>query len=206
VIKVPDFDALYAADPDPFHVRSSFYEQRKIGLILNCLTKPTYAAAWDPACGVGELAARVADRAERVLASDASAQAVHLTRRRCSSTKNVEVMQLPLPQRPPSDADIFDLIVVSEFVYYLSEPVRQSTLDVLHAASAEGGELVAVHWRHHPQDAYISGEQVQEEVVSGLEPLGWRHVVQHDDQDFIIDVLERPGHPVIAGRRQPAAQ
>ena len=204
MVKVPDFDALYAADPDPFHVRSSFYEQRKIGLILNCLTKPTYEAAWDPACGVGELAARVADRAERVLASDASAQAVHLTRRRCSSTRNVEVMQLPLPQRPPDDNDPFDLIVVSEFVYYLPEPTRRSTLEVLHAASAEGGELVAVHWRHHPQDAYVSGEQVQEEVVSGLEPLGWRHVVQHDDRDFIIDVLERPGHPAIAGRRQPA--
>jgi len=205
VVKVPDFDALYAADPDPFHVRSSFYEQRKIGLILNCLTKPTYAAAWDPACGVGELAARVADRADRVLASDASAQAVHLTRRRCSSIRNVSVRQLPLPQRPPSsDHDPFDLIVVSEFVYYLPEQDRQSTLGLLHEVSAEGGELVAVHWRHHPQDAYVSGEQVQEEVVSGLEPLGWRHVVQHDDRDFIIDVLERPGHPEITARRQPA--
>ena len=204
MVRVPDFDALYAADPDPFQVRSSFYEQRKIGLILNCLTKPTYAAAWDPACGVGELAARVADRADRVLASDASAQAVHLTRRRCSATKNVDVMQLPLPQRPPDESDPFDLIVVSEFVYYLAKQARQSTLDVLHAASAEGGELVAVHYRHHPQDAYASGEQVHKEIVSGLEPLGWRHVVQHDDRDFIIDVLERPGHPVIAGRRQPS--
>jgi SAM-dependent methyltransferase len=205
VVKVPDFDALYAADPDPFQVRSSFYEQRKIGLILNCLTKPTYAAAWDPACGVGELAARVADRADRVLASDASAQAVHLARRRCSSTKNVSVRQLPLPQRPPkSDGDPFDLILVSEFVYYLPEKARRSTLDVLHEVSAEGGELVAVHWRGHPQDAYVSGEQVHKEVVTGLEPRGWRHVVQHDDRDFIIDVLERPGHPAISGRRQPA--
>ncbi len=203
MVKVPDFDALYAADPDPFQVRSSFYEQRKIGLILNCLTKPKYAAAWDPACGVGELAARIADRAERVLASDASAQAVHLSRRRCSSIANITVRQLPLPQRPPRDDDPFDLIVVSEFVYYLPEKVRQDTLDLLHWASAEGGELVAVHWRHHPKDAYISGEKVQEEIITGLEPRGWRHVVQHDDEDFIIDVLERPGHPELAGRRQP---
>ena len=206
VVKVPDFDALYAADPDPFQVRSSFYEQRKIGLVLSCLIKPTYAAAWDPACGVGELAARVADRAKWVLASDASSQAVNLSRRRCSSSKNVEVMQLTLPQRPPDDTEPFDLILVSEFVYYLPEQTRRSTLDVLHAASAEGGELVAVHWRHHPQEAYVSGEQVHKEIVSGLEPLGWRHVVQHDDRDFIIDVLERPGHPTISGRRQPATQ
>jgi cyclopropane fatty-acyl-phospholipid synthase-like methyltransferase len=193
VVKVPDFDALYEADPDPFHVRSSFYEQRKLGLALDCLTKPTYAAAWDPACGIGEMAARLAPRAERVLASDASPQAVHLTRRRCSSCSNVEVRQLKQPQPPPDVADPFDLIVVSEFAFYLSDQSRQDTLEVLHAAAADRAELLAVHWRHHPQEGYISGEQVQEEVVGHLEPRGWRHVVQHDDRDFIIDVLELVG-------------
>jgi SAM-dependent methyltransferase len=190
VVKVPDFDALYGADPDPFHVRSSFYEQRKLGLVLDCLTKPSYSAAWDPACGIGELAARLAARAERVLASDASPQAVQLARRRCSASKNVEVKQLTQPSRPPSKTDAFDLMVVSEFAFYLTEEVRVATLDVLHGVAAEAAELVAVHWRHHPHNAYVSGEQVQEEVVSGLEPRGWRHVVQHDDRDFIIDVLE----------------
>jgi SAM-dependent methyltransferase len=193
VVKVPDFDALYEANPDPFHVRSSFYEQRKLGLVLDCLTKPFYAAAWDPACGIGEMAARLAPRAERVLASDASPQAVHLTRRRCSASNNVEVKQLTQPQPPPCETDTFDLIVVSEFAFYLTDKVRLATLEVLHAAAAERAELVAVHWRHHPQEAYVSGEQVQEEVVAGLEPRGWRHVVQHDDRDFIIDVLELAG-------------
>jgi SAM-dependent methyltransferase len=192
MVKVPDFDALYEADPDPFHVRSSFYEQRKLGLVLDCLTKPFYNSAWDPACGIGEMAARLAPRAERVLASDASPQAVHLTRRRCSSCTNVEVKQLTQPQHPLSEADPFDLIVLSEFAFYLTEQGRQDTLEVLHSAAAERAELVAVHWRHHPLDGYgyISGEQVQEEVVGGLEPRGWHHVVQHDDRDFIIDVLE----------------
>jgi cyclopropane fatty-acyl-phospholipid synthase-like methyltransferase len=190
VVKVPDFDALYEADPDPFQVRSSFYEQRKLGLVLNCLTKPAYLAAWDPACGIGEMAARLAPRAERVLASDASPQAVHLTRRRCSSCGNVEVKQLTQPHPPPSEQDRFDLIVMSEFAHYLTEQARLDTLEVLHAAATDKAELLAVHWRHHPHDGYASGEQVQEEVVDHLEPRGWRHVVQHDDRDFIIDVLE----------------
>jgi SAM-dependent methyltransferase len=194
MVKVPDFDALYEADPDPFHVRSSFYEQRKLGLVLNCLTKPFYVAAWDPACGIGEMAARLAPRAERVLASDASPQAVHLTRRRCSACSNVQVQQLTQPH-PPSEADTFDLIVLSECGFYLNEQGRQDTLDVLHAAAAERAELLAVHYRHQPLDGYgyISGEQVQEEVVDHLEPRGWHHVVQHDDRDFIIDVLELAG-------------
>jgi SAM-dependent methyltransferase len=192
MVKVPDFDALYEADPDPFHVRSSFYEQRKLGLVLDCLTRPFYPAVWDPACGIGEMAARLAPRAERVLASDASPQAVHLTRRRCSSCGNVEVKQLTQPQPPPGEADAFDLIVVSEFAFYLSDQGRRDTFQVLHDAAADRAELVAVHWRRRPLDGagYVSGEQVQEEVVSCLEPRGWHHVVQHDDRDFIIDVLE----------------
>jgi SAM-dependent methyltransferase len=190
VVKIPDFDALYEANPDPFRVRSSFYEQRKLGLVLDCLTKPHYAAAWDPACGIGELAARLAPRAERVLASDASPQAVQLARRRCSASKNVDVKQLTQPSRPPSETDPFDLILVSEFAFYLTDQIRGATLDVLHEVAADRAELLAVHWRHHPDNGYISGEQVQEEVVAGLEPRGWRHVVQHDDRDFIIDVLE----------------
>jgi SAM-dependent methyltransferase len=161
-------------------------------LVLDCLTKPFYAAAWDPACGVGEMAARLAPRAERVLASDASPQAVHLARRRCSACGNVEVKQLTQPQSPPNETDLFDLIVVSEFGFYLTEQGRRDTLQVLDAAAAEKAELVAVHYRHHPLDGYgyVSGEQVQEEVVGCLEPRGWHHVVQHDDRDFIIDVLE----------------
>ncbi len=193
MVKVPDFDALYVADPDPFRVGSSFYEQRKLGLVLDCLTKPSYTAAWDPACGIGEMAARLASRAERVLASDASAQAVHLTRRRCSAAGNVEVQQLTQPARPPSGAGTFDLIVMSEFAHYLTEQHRMATLEVMHAVTPENAELIAVHWRHHPHDGYISGEQAQEEVVAFLEPRGWRHVVQHDDREFIIDVLERAG-------------
>src|SRR4051812_2361554 len=141
MVKVPDFDALYEADPDPFQVRSSFYEQRKLGLVLDCLTKPFYSSIWDPACGIGEMAARLAPRAQRVLASDASPQAVHLTRRRCSSCSNVEVKQLRQPQHPTDEADPFDLIVLSEFAFYLSEQGRQDTLEVLHGAAAAKAEL-----------------------------------------------------------------
>jgi hypothetical protein len=100
------------------------------------------------------------------------------------------VKQLTQPSRPPSETDPFDLILVSEFAFYLTDQIRGATLDVLHEVAADRAELLAVHWRHHPDNGYISGEQVQEEVVAGLEPRGWRHVVQHDDRDFIIDVLE----------------
>ncbi len=197
MVNVPDFDALYRVDPDPWQVRSSFYEARKLDLVLACLSRPTYASAWDPACGVGELAARLAPRAERVLASDASAQAVHLTCRRCRSVNNVTVLQLALPQPPPAEAGPFDLIVLSEFFYYLGDEQRARALAAVRQVAAERAELVAVHWRHHPNDAFLPGEQVQDEIVEQLKQTGWQHIIQHDDREFIIDVLDR-GDPGVS--------
>jgi hypothetical protein len=67
---VPDFDAVYRADPDPWRVRSSHYETRKLAIVLACLSRESYRKAWDPGCGVGELAALLASRAVWILATD----------------------------------------------------------------------------------------------------------------------------------------
>ena len=159
MVNVPDFDALYRVDSDPWRVQSSFYESRKLDLVLACLSRPTYTAAWDPASGVGELAARLAPRAGRVLASDASAQAVHLTRHRCRSLSNVTVLQLALPQPPPTEAGAFDLIVLSEFFYYLGDEQRARALAAVQEVAADRAELVAVHWRHHPNDGFLQASR-----------------------------------------------
>ena len=201
MVNVPDFEALYQADADPWQVRSSFYEARKLDLVLACLSRPTYAAAWDPSCGVGELAARLASRADSVLASDASAQAVQLTRRRCRSAANVTALHLALPDPPPADAGPFDLIVLSEFVYYLTDAQRAMALSAVREMAAERAEVVAVHWRHHPSDAYLSGEQVQDEIVTQFKQWGGQHVIQHDDREFIIDVIDWGEPPSLTGPR-----
>ena len=201
MVNVPDFEALYQADADPWQVRSSFYEARKLDLVLACLSRPTYAAAWDPSCGVGELAARLASRADRVLASDASAQAVQLTRRRCRSAANVTALHLALPDPPPADVGPFDLIVLSEFVYYLTDAQRAMALSAVRDMAAERAEVVAVHWRHHPSDAYLSGELVQDEIVTRFKEWGGQHVIQHDDREFIIDVIDWGDPPSLTGPR-----
>ena len=79
----PDFETLYRANHDPWRVGTSSYEQRKLDIVLACLSRPRYCLAWDPACGTGHLAARLAERCDRVLASDASEAAVALTTTEC---------------------------------------------------------------------------------------------------------------------------
>jgi SAM-dependent methyltransferase len=190
VIKVPDFNALYGANPDPWAVSSSFYEQRKLDLVLGVLARPRYAHAWDPACGTGHGAERLADRAEQVLATDAAATAVEITRRTCAGRLNVTVEQRSLPS-PVRAGETFDLMVLGEFLYYLVDVDRSATYDLLHAAAAPTAEVVAVHWRHHPHDAWLSGAAVQAELVSALTGHGWHLEVELEEPNFIMHTLRR---------------
>ena len=189
--RIPDFDDLYRRDSDPWQVRSSFYEQRKLALLLACLDAPTYRVAWDPACGVGEFAARLAPRTEQLLATDASAEAVELTRRRCVGLPQVKVFQHTLPAASPRPQRDIDLVLLAEFVYYLDAEDRAATLTMVDAVTSPDAEVVSVHWRYRPHDAWLSGEDVQTEVVDTLQALGWQHRVQHDDRDFVVNCLRR---------------
>lgn len=192
MVNVPDFDTLYRGDPDPWQVASSFYEQRKRAVLLASLTRATYASAWDPGCGTGELAAQLSERAAAVLATDTSTEAVRLTAARCAELPRVTAQRICQPGLPdPRDLG-FDLIVVAEFAYYLPAADRAEMWRTISAAAAEEAEIVVIHWRHDPHDAHLSGSDVNAEAVRALtsEP-GWRSVVRHDDQDFVLDVLRR---------------
>lgn len=188
---VPDFDSVYRSDPDPWRVRSSFYERRKLEVVLACLSSPTYATAWDPACGVGELAARLSGRVDRVLATDASVEASRLTRDRAADLANVEVHAQALPAPPPQGWGPLALVLLSEFLYYLPAAERSASLSMITAVVADRAELVSLHWRHKPHDAWLSGAEVQVEVSQQLLADGWRRLVTHEDRDFVLHSFER---------------
>lgn len=189
MVDVPDFDSVYRADPDPWRVRSSFYERRKLEIVLAALAAPTYTQAWDPGCGVGELAARLSRRVASVLATDASAEAVALATERCADLPHVEVARSALPARP--DRGGFDLVVISEFFYYLLPEVRDESVAMIDSVLAADGELVALHWRPKPHDAFLSGEDVQAEIDTHVRRLGWQPVVQHTDASFQLNSYRR---------------
>lgn len=190
----PDFDRLYAVDTDPWRVGSSPYEQRKLGVVLACLLQPRYSAAWAPACGTGHLARGLADRADRVLATDLSPRAVDLASAVCRGRQNIQLAAHRLPDAPPDSwLGRADLIVLSEFFYYLQDRERIDTLTMLDAVAAGGCEVVAVHWRHVPDDAWLSGAAAQQEIVDRLSAFGWDRRMHHEDHDFVVDTLLRDG-------------
>jgi SAM-dependent methyltransferase len=177
-----DFEATYQSDPDPFDVDGSWYERRKESLLLAGLTRERYASAWDCACGTGHLARALAERCDHVLATDASPTAVRLTKERNATAPGVRCAVSKLPDRPAGVGDT-DLTVVAEVLYYLPDDDRAEALDLL---TGMQGELVAVHWRHHPDDAYLSGAAVTDELGGALTAAGWTLSWRHDDTDFVM--------------------
>lgn len=192
-----DFDAVYRADDDPFDVGSSWYEQRKIDVLLASLAQQRYHRVWDTACGTGHLTSSLADRCEQLVASDLSPRAVELTATLLAEhpAEGRAAVTLQVHQLPESlDHSGFDLIVLSEVVYYLP------TLDLLRlphtllaSAAHDRSEIVMVNWRHHPHDAPRSGQQAAGLLDAALTEDGWKTAVRHEDVDFVLRTWVRTG-------------
>ena len=186
----PDFDAYYRADPDPWDVGGSVFEQRKRSVVVACLRRARYARAWDPACGTGHLTADVAARCDRLLASDASATAAGLAAERCADLP-VSVSHRALPEDPADETFTPELVVLSEVFYYLSDTVRAATVALVDRVAAPDAEVVCVHWDGAPDDAWLSGRGGQTELVTQLVAGGWTHRVHHEDDGFVLDTVTR---------------
>lgn len=191
MVETPDFESLYRGDRDPWRVASSPYEQRKQGVLLASLGSARYASAWDPFCGTGELVRRLAARCTLVRASDASAAAVQITRERCADRPNVAVSRLALPADPGFTGAPPDLVVLAESLYYLDGDGRRRTLALVSRLAAGTAEVMSLHWRHRAEDAWLSGADMQREIVDGLTAAGWAATVHHEEPDFVLDAFRR---------------
>lgn len=177
------FDALHATRPDPFGLRDSWYEQRKRELLLAALSRPSYRAAWEIGCSIGELTATLAPRCGRLLATDGSVEAIERARARTCDLPQVRLQQARHPHDWPPG--VFDLIVFSEVGYYFNASALEALASRLSDALALDGSLVACHWRHPFAPAPLVGDQVHEILDAHLP---WPRTCRYEDADFVLDV------------------
>lgn len=195
-----EFDSLYAGDPDPWQVASSWYERRKIEIVLACLRRPRHGFVWDAGCGTGELTAALAARADRVLATDPSAQAVELATARLADAAEVRLERSTLPARPEALTDPPDLVVLSEVLYYLSAADRRATYALLDEVSRPETDLAIVHWGPTTEGATCSGLAAFNEASSELNARGWGRLVTHTDAEFLIGLFSKDIPDEVGGR------
>lgn len=180
------FEALYAADDDPWQVRASWYEQRKRALLLASLHRQRYRHAFEPGCGNGELSAALAQRCERLLAVDGAASAVAAARRRLRHLPGCRVEQASLPDDWPT-AQQFDLIVISELAYYFDAPALRAMAASALASLAPGALLLLCHWRHDFDDRVSATDAVH--AIFGAAADGKTSLapaLRHEEDDFLL--------------------
>jgi SAM-dependent methyltransferase len=187
------FDQMYADAPDPWDFTGRWYEERKRGITMASLPRARFRQAFEPGCSIGLLSEQLAARSDSLLASDVSLAAVEAARQRLRGLRATQVEQLRVPEQWPEGE--FDLIVVSEIAYYCNESDAAQIGEAVQRSLTADGVLVLCHWLHPVADYPLSGATAQRIVreASGLEPL-----VRHQEPDFLLEVMTRPGTPSVA--------
>lgn len=181
------FDNVYAADSDPWKFASSAYERDKYAATLAAFPKPRYASAFEIGCSIGVLTSALAPRCDAFLAVDAAAAPLSEARRRCAGLSNVRIERMFVPGQWPNG--IFDLILLSEIVYYLcAEDVARLAERVLLSLALEG-DVALVHWTGET-DYPLTGDEATDLLI---ESMGQSVHVQHRERSdaFRLDIVRR---------------
>lgn len=184
----PDyFEALYRDKGDPWDFETSGYEHAKYDATLAALPAARIPDALEVGCANGVLTERLGRRCDRLLAVDVSATALAAARRRCADQPNIRFEERRLPQEAPEGR--FDLILLSEMVYYLDSADIERLATVLLRATGSGGHLLLVHWLGET-DYPKSGDDAVTELADAL---GDAIVVERADRhdQYRLDLWRR---------------
>lgn len=183
------FDELFADSDDPWAFRTRWYEQRKRDLTLAALPRQRYARAFEPGCANGELSLRLAQRCDILLCMDMSARAVELARGRLSQYPRAEVIEGRLPQDWPEGK--FDLIVISEWAYYLEPALFIEVIERIASSLTPEGAVLACHWLHPIEGCPMLGREAHALLDKHL---SMQRTVKHEETDFLLEMWSnKPG-------------
>lgn len=179
------FDDMYAATSDPWNLATDSYERRKYALTVAALPNERYRRAFEPGCSIGVLSALLAERCERLLATDIVPTALDQAAQRLTNYPNVVVERRAIPDSWP-DGD-FDLVVLSELGYYFDVPTLDRVITKLVGTTVAGAHVVGVHWRGETNYP-LRAQQVHDRLDS-CDQL--TRIVHHFEKLFVLDVWER---------------
>src|ERR1700761_6705416 len=183
------FAQIYQTNPDPWNFEASHYEREKYLASLAALPLERYHRAFEIGGSIGVLTRMLASRCDRLLSIDVSPVAQGRARIRCANQPQVEFQIMQFPRETPSQT--FDLIVLSEVGYYLSERDLLQARDWIVSALRPGGHLLLVHWTPLVEDYPLTGDEVHE-VFLAVTPAPLTRVFSARKANYRIDVLARP--------------
>lgn len=211
------FDALYKDNSDPWQYQTRWYEQRKRDMCLAVLPQAKYGNAIELGCGNGVFSELLAQRCQTLLSIDGNHKAVDLARERLADASHVKVIQGVIPNilSTLKEADLakiglkeknstpayqppFDLMVISEILYYLSPADIDTVSAWVKHNLALGGTLLCCHWRYAIDGFALTGETVHQRLQQAFDQKdklafthpAFTHQSQLVDSDFLLDIWQ----------------
>jgi hypothetical protein len=177
------FDDLYAADPDPWRFASSDYERAKYDATMAALPAPCFAAGFEVGCSIGVLTRQLAGRCTSLLAVDVAEAALVQARARCAGIPHVTMQRMRIPAEWPDR--VFDLVLLSEVLYYLSPDEIVWTAFRTRACLSRGATVLLIHYIL-PTDYPCSGDVASEIFIANA---GLATALQRRETRYRLDLL-----------------
>jgi predicted TPR repeat methyltransferase len=184
------FDRLYAGDPDPWGFREREYERAKYEDTVAALEGRRFRRAVEIGCSIGELTARLAPWCDALLGVDIAEAPLQLARARNAGAPQVAFARMTLPDERPQGR--FDLIVLSEVLYYFGRDDLRRVADWVRQALEPEGAVLLVHWLGETPDYPLTGDEAVEAFLTDVTPVlttdrRWRRAL------YRLDRLARSG-------------
>ncbi len=185
------FDRIYASDPDPWGFATSPYEAGKYRDTLDLLDLAAparrFRRAAELGCSIGVFTSMLAPRCDELVGIDAAAAAIDAARARCATLTNVRFACGLLPAAWPEGQ--FDLLVVSEILYFLSASDIDRLADAVRSSVATDALILIANWIG-PTDTPLTGDGAATRFIAALQPeFSTAQAVRRDQ--YRLDLLAR---------------
>jgi len=149
------FQRIYEASKDPWNYQNSDYEKAKRDATIAALDGRRFRSGLEVGCSIGELTHRLADHCDQLLGVDFVDDALTLARVNCGNQAWVSFRNVQVPLKWPKGQ--FDLIVLSEMLYFLSFEDSLSLVSLCKRCLTADGVILLVNWLDKSPDDPCSG-------------------------------------------------
>ena len=186
---------MYAADPDPWRFETSDYERGKYAETLRALGNRRWRNVLELGCSIGVMSALLGERADRLLGVDISETALGRARARCAEMPHLRFLRAALPDgfpRPAAGEDRFDLVLVSELLYFLVPADIDRLAARMAAGCTPGATVLLVNWTGETNTP-CTGDAAAERARMRCEEAGFTCDAPSRQERYRIDRMTAPG-------------
>jgi len=157
------FSRIYESNPDPWNFRTDPYELAKYRHTREALANRHFANALEVGCSIGVLTRMLAPLSDAVLAVDIVESPLKDAAARCADQPWVTFQRMRVPDEWPDRR--FDLIVLSEVLYFLSPEDIDRCARRVKDSLLPGAQVVLVNWLGQSDDP-TTGDRAAERFIA----------------------------------------